>query len=160
MRINKLSVASFGKLRNSRYELGSGLNVIYGPNESGKSTMLSFMRFMLFGCHGRKGSSNLTFEEKYQPWDNTALSGSMDFEAYGQCYHTARSVGVRKEYGTLNSNGSSAFDGIEPGEAIYNMNESAFLRSFYLSANSCKISADKNDDILKGLSNFADTGDE
>ncbi len=160
MKINKLSVASFGKLSDSNYELSNGLNVIYGPNESGKSTMLSFIRFMLFGCHGRKSAGNVTFEEKYQPWDNTAMSGSMEFEAFGQTYHTSRSVGVRKEYSTINSSGTNSFEGINPGEAIYNMNESAFLRSFYLSANSSHIAAEKNDDILKCLANFADTGDE
>lgn len=160
MKINKLSVASFGRINNAEYELAPGLNVIYGPNESGKSTMLSFIRFMLFGCHGRRSANNVTFEEKYQPWDNTALSGSMEFEAFGETYHTSRSVGVRKEYSTINSSGTGSFEGINPGEAIYNMNESAFLRSFYLSANSSSIAAEKNDDILRCLANMADTGDE
>ena len=160
MRINKLSIASFGRINSGEYELKNGLNVIYGPNESGKSTILSFIRFMLFGCQGRRSVNNITFEEKYQPWDNTALSGSMEFETFGEKYHTSRSVGVRKEYSTINSSGTNSFEGINPGEAIYNMNESAFLRSFYLSANSCAIAAEKNDDILRCLANFADTGDE
>ena len=64
MKINKLSVASFGRINDAEYELSPGLNVIYGPNESGKSTMLSFIRFMLFGCHGRRSANNVTFEEK------------------------------------------------------------------------------------------------
>ena len=160
MKINKLSVASFGRINDAEYELSPGLNVIYGPNESGKSTMLSFIRFMLFGCHGRRSANNVTFEEKYQPWYNTAMSGSMEFETFGESYHTSRSVGVRKEYSTINSSGTKSFEGINPGEAIYNMNESAFLRSFYLSANSSSIAAEKNDDILRCLANIADTGDE
>ncbi len=160
MKINKLSIASFGRISSSEYELSDGLNVIYGPNESGKSTVLSFIRFMLFGCHGRRSANNVTFEEKYQPWDNTALSGSMEFEAFGEAYHTSRSVGVRKEYSTINNSGTRSFEGINPGEAIYNMNESAFLRTFYLSASSSSIAAEKNDDILRCLANLADTGDE
>lgn len=161
MRINKLSIASFGKLSGREYQLKDGLNVIYGPNESGKSTLISFMRFMLFGSHGRKSANNITFEEKYSPWDNTTMAGSMEFELDGTMYHTARSHGVRKEYSTINKlTGDLRFEGIAPGEVIYKMNESAFLRSFYMSSASCAISADKNDDILKGLSNLSDTGDE
>ena len=64
MRINKLSIASFGRINSGEYELKNGLNVIYGPNESGKSTILSFIRFMLFGCQGRRSVNNITFEEK------------------------------------------------------------------------------------------------
>ena len=160
MKINKLSIASFGKISNTEYRLDNGLNVIYGPNESGKSTLLSFVRFMLFGCQGRRSANNVTFEEKYQPWDNTALSGGMEYETFGEVYNTARSVGVRKECSTINSSGTNSFEGINPGEAIYNMNESAFLRSFYLSANSCSIAAEKNDDILRCLANLSETGDE
>ena len=37
MRIRKLR-ASFGKLENETLKLHEGLNVLYAPNESGKST--------------------------------------------------------------------------------------------------------------------------
>ncbi len=161
MKISKLSVSSFGKFSGRDFELKDGLNVVYGPNESGKSTLISFMRFMLFGSSGRKSQSNITFGEKYSPWNNTSMSGSMEFEADGVCYLASRSHGVRKEYSTVNkATGDSSFEGVAPGEALYKMNESAFLRSFYMSSSSCAITADKNDDILKGLSNLSETGDE
>lgn len=161
MKINKLSVASFGKFNSKEFELKDGLNVIYGPNESGKSTLISFVRFMLFSSNGRKSQNNVTFGEKYSPWDNTSMSGSIEFESDGSKYISSRSHGVRKEYSSVNLvTGESCFEGVNPGEALYKMNESAFLRSFYLSSSSCAIYADKYDDILKGLSNISETGDE
>ena len=48
MKINKLT-ASFGKLENESLSFHSGLNVIYAPNESGKSTWCAFIRAMLYG---------------------------------------------------------------------------------------------------------------
>lgn len=48
MRINKMT-ASFGKLENESLSLHPGLNVIYAPNESGKSTWCAFIRAMLYG---------------------------------------------------------------------------------------------------------------
>ena len=48
MKINKLT-ASFGKLENETLSLHDGLNVIYAPNESGKSTWCAFIMAMLYG---------------------------------------------------------------------------------------------------------------
>ena len=40
MKIKKLSIASFGKIKDKTIFLGDGLNVVYGNNESGKSTIV------------------------------------------------------------------------------------------------------------------------
>ena len=48
MKINKLT-ASFGKLENETLSLHDGLNIIYAPNESGKSTWCAFIMAMLYG---------------------------------------------------------------------------------------------------------------
>jgi uncharacterized protein YhaN len=49
MRISRLSVDGFGALRDVEVALGEGLNVLAGPNEAGKSTLLSFCTGVLFG---------------------------------------------------------------------------------------------------------------
>ena len=41
--------ATFGKLEGASLVLGSGLNLIHAPNESGKSTWCAFLRVMLYG---------------------------------------------------------------------------------------------------------------
>ncbi|MBQ8525141.1 MAG: AAA family ATPase [Clostridia bacterium] len=161
MNINKLTIQSFGKLNNRSFELSDGFNVVYGDNESGKTTIVSFIKYMLFGFHGRRSESNLIPEEKYSPWDNTAISGSMDFTYCGHDYITARSNGVRREYSTLNNTlGAKSFDGINPGEEIFGIDEAAFCRTYCLSAASGVFSAAKNDDIIIRLSNLKSSGDE
>lgn len=161
MNIKRLSVQSFGKLKDRTIELSPGLNVVYGSNESGKTTIISFIRYMLFGFHGRRSETNLIPEEKYFPWDNTAIKGSMDFVYDGYEYITTRSNGARKEYSTLNNSlGSVSFDGINPGEEIFGLDENAFIRTYCLSANTGVFGAVKNDDILIRLSNIRTTGDE
>ena len=49
MIIKHLDIEGFGVFHNKRIEgLGKGVNVMYGPNEAGKSTLLDFVRFTLF----------------------------------------------------------------------------------------------------------------
>ena len=153
MKIKKLSIQSFGKLKNRSIEFTDGINVVYGNNESGKTTAMSFIRYMLFGFRGRRSETNLIAEEKYSPWDNTAISGSMDFEYDGCEYITSRSSGVRKEYCTLNNTlGSKSFEGQNPGEEIFGIDEAAFVRTYCLSAISAAFTSQKNDDIITRLS--------
>lgn len=49
MRINQISIDGFGVFANQQVELSPKLNVFVGDNEAGKSTLLQFLRFILFG---------------------------------------------------------------------------------------------------------------
>ena len=50
MRIRSFHIDGFGIHRDFRLdELSPGLTVFYGPNEAGKSTLLAFLRGVLFG---------------------------------------------------------------------------------------------------------------
>ena len=43
LKINKVIINSYGKLKNREIDLDSGINVIYGKNEAGKSTLINFL---------------------------------------------------------------------------------------------------------------------
>ncbi|MGH2465207.1 MAG: AAA family ATPase, partial [Candidatus Limnocylindrales bacterium] len=49
MRIDEIAVDGFGLLRDRRLEPAPGLTLIRGENEAGKSTILAFIRAILFG---------------------------------------------------------------------------------------------------------------
>ena len=78
--IIKKMTAWFGTLEGASLELGEGLNVIYAPNESGKSTWCAFIRAMLYGVdtgqRARQGQQ--PDKKKYLPWSGAPMSGSMD----------------------------------------------------------------------------------
>src|SRR5690606_16379959 len=49
-KIETIWVDGFGRFHDrSLRAFGPGLNVVYGPNEAGKSTLLAFVRTMLYG---------------------------------------------------------------------------------------------------------------
>lgn len=82
MKINKLT-ASFGKLENETLSLHDGLNVIYAPNESGKSTWCAFIMAMLYGVDSseRARAGYLPDKLRYAPWSGAPMEGSMESTA-------------------------------------------------------------------------------
>lgn len=69
LRIDTLRVRRFGHFSDFSLELGPGLHLMYGPNEAGKSTLLAFLRAMLFGFEKRG------HPERYAPTDEDTPSG-------------------------------------------------------------------------------------
>lgn len=93
MRFLELKLTHFGKFNNGHISLKDGINLIYGENEAGKSTIHTFIRGMLFGIEkGRGRASKDDIYGKYQPWDTPgAYSGSMDIEVKGRKLRIYRS---------------------------------------------------------------------
>ena len=69
MEILELHLKHFGKFTDYRLKLHSGVNIISGGNETGKSTLHAFIRAMFYGL-SRNRSRNLDEYQLRQPWDN------------------------------------------------------------------------------------------
>jgi DNA repair exonuclease SbcCD ATPase subunit len=82
----------FGKFHNATISLKDGINLIYGDNEAGKTTIHSFIRGMLFGIEKLRGRASKEDPYlRYQPWDSPgAYNGSMDLEIEGKLYRIIR----------------------------------------------------------------------
>ncbi|MFF2755735.1 AAA family ATPase [Psychrobacillus sp. NPDC058041] len=63
MRIEKLHIYGFGKHENVQIDLALGMNVFYGENEAGKSTIQQFILHILFGFP-QKNAQLLRYEPK------------------------------------------------------------------------------------------------
>ena len=70
MKLIDLHMNNFGKFHDCSICFEDGLNVIYGKNEAGKSTLHSFIRGMLFGMERQRGRAARTDQfSKYRPWE-------------------------------------------------------------------------------------------
>ena len=47
--IKKVNIIAFGRLKNKIIEFDDGINVVYGENEAGKSTIQAFIKVWLYG---------------------------------------------------------------------------------------------------------------
>jgi uncharacterized protein YhaN len=80
MKILNLKINQFGKLQNKEINLEEHFNVIYGKNESGKSTLLKFIMGMFYGLSKNKNGKTYTDFEKYTPWNESDFSGKINYQ--------------------------------------------------------------------------------
>lgn len=89
MIINKIEIGGFGGIINFNLNLFEGLQIIYGGNEYGKSTLMEFIKIMLYGNQGK--SVNASIRESRLPWNGEKMRGAIEF------YHNGHQYRVQKE---------------------------------------------------------------
>ena len=69
--------ATFGTLDHRTIQFENGLNIIEAPNESGKSTLLAFLRVMLYGFTPRERGAAAE-KNRYAPWSLAPMQGVLE----------------------------------------------------------------------------------
>ena len=92
MKLLELHINGFGKIHDRTISFSDGINVIYGRNEAGKSTLHTFIRGMLFGMErGRGRAARNDLYSKYEPWENSGTyEGWLRLEQGGVVYRIER----------------------------------------------------------------------
>ena len=80
LKINKLKINSYGKLFVKEINLENGINLIYGENEAGKSTLIKFIINSFYGISKNKKGKEYSDYEKYLPWTGEEFSGKIKYE--------------------------------------------------------------------------------
>ena len=160
MLIKRLEIISFGKFKNKILDLSDGLNVICGNNESGKSTIISFIYAMLYGFGDNRGKG-LSLREKYTPWDGGVCEGKILIKTDdGETITIYRKAGSIKKHDILKvyltDSGTEVF---RSPEDIIGINGETFLKTLCIRQLSSAFSG-SNDEIASKLSNIAGSGDE
>jgi uncharacterized protein YhaN len=97
VKINSIELPGFGCLRDFRADLGAGLNLFYGDNEAGKSTLQQAICAMLYGFHDgeRATAAENARHKRYRPWASGLYRGAMTYEL-----EDGRSFEVRRDFST------------------------------------------------------------
>lgn len=92
MRLIDLHIEGFGKFHDLDLRFAEGMNILYGHNEAGKSTLHAFLQAMLYGLERRPGiGSAAKLHKKYRPWDAPErFGGTLRLAHEGQVYRIVR----------------------------------------------------------------------
>ncbi|MDD6308953.1 MAG: AAA family ATPase [Clostridia bacterium] len=159
MKINALHIISYGKLKNLRIDITEGINCIYGENEAGKSTILAFIKAMLFGFGQSRGAES--DRKRYAPWDGTVMAGEMEITI-----PSGRRLIIQRKSGRTPAQDicnvldavTGEPDSFELAEEI-GIGENGFLRTFYVRQMGASFSGG-DDDLTDKLINLALHGEE
>lgn len=103
MKLLDLHISGFGKFHDRDLTFEDGLNIVYGKNEAGKSTLHTFIRSMLFGLErGRGRASKNDLYTRCEPWeDRAAYGGRLRIEQEGTIYRIERNFQKDKKSLTI-----------------------------------------------------------
>ena len=79
MKIENIKINSFGTLENKEINLDKNVNIIYGKNESGKSTLLTYIKTAFYGISKNKNGKQISDFDKYKPWSGEEFSGKIKY---------------------------------------------------------------------------------
>ena len=168
MKINKIKINSYGKLKEKEIELKDGINIIYGKNESGKSTLLKFIINSFYGISKNKKGKEYSDLEKYTPWIGEEFSGKIEYELNNKNkYEVFRDFkkknpkifndkmeDISKEFNIDKSRGNEFF------YEQTKVDEELFLSTVVVSQQEVKLGKQEQNILVQKIANLLGTGDD
>ena len=156
--------ATFGRLEHQELTLSPGLNVLYAPNETGKSTWGAFIRTMLYGLSTRERGP-LADKNRFAPWSGAAMQGRMDVSAAEDAYtllrNTKRASSPMGEFSCTYTGTATPVAGItaqNAGEALLGVPREVFERSAFIGQNA--LAVDQDAELERRIAALITTGEE
>lgn len=171
MIIKKIKIKNFGKFKDKSLDFSPGVQVVYGPNEAGKSTLMELIKLMLYSR--RKGTSTSSEDKalrsKFLPWDKSSMCAVMEFSHEGNDYFLQKEIhesSVLKDVTVLQnlSSGQNVNLGKrqEVGEYLFSLDLASFERGSFiedLGKAGFENIKTSDDSILNKMLNFSQTGE-
>ena len=169
MYIKELYIRSFGALIERKIDLDRGLNVICGANESGKSTVATFIKFIFYGLSGKAtGGDGISEREHFVNWENgiaagsaTVVCGDGEYVVERRCYRTTEGGRDTFREGlkiVKRDTGEQVKTTKSPGEYFFGFPEKVFTQSAYVK--SAEASRIDGGGLKVALENLMTSGDE
>ena len=168
MKINKIKINSYGKLKNKQIDLKDGINIIYGKNEAGKSTILRFIVNSFYGISKNKKGKEYSDYERYLPWNNEEFSGNIEYELDNKAEYEIHRDFKKKNpqiYNEMKENISSEFNinKTRGNEFFYEqtkVDEDLFLSTVVVGQQELKLEKQQQSILVQKIANLIGTGED
>lgn len=160
MIIKSINIIAFGGLKDKVINLNNGINIIYGENEAGKSTIQAFVKIWLYGMSNYKGKDYKQNERlKYMPITGETISGELCVEFRNHEYIIRRTFGKSKKEDTsyiidaISGEEINHISKEEPGKYFFNINRATFVNTLFIGQLGVEVRKDKEEEIIDKISN-------
>lgn len=168
MNIEFLKINGFGKIKDKEINLKKGINIIYGENETGKSSILKFISSMLYGASKNKNGKDISDFERFKPWKTEDFSGKIkyslddgksyevyrEFKKKNAIIYNEKMEDISKNYSIDKTKGINFFyeqTGID---------EETFYNTAITEQEGIKLSKSSQNSIIQKISNLISSGDD
>lgn len=143
MIIEKVDIKSFGRITDLSLSFAESVNVIEGENESGKSTIAAFIKYMLYGFDASLGEDDAVDERRRRlNWDTGICQGAMTVRVGEKRYIISRTTVPTETSGRVTykedtsiidmDTGAPAFGKISAGEVFFGVDRELFENTAFI----------------------------
>lgn len=167
MKLKDIQINGFGKLENKNIKFEDGLNLVIGSNESGKSTLMGFIKAIFYGINKNKAGNIFSEVEKYKPWQESEFSGKAEYEVRGNVYtvyrdfnknntkiYDATGIDITKDFAKDKSRG------VLIGNEQFDVDEETFENTAFITQKNIDVDINSQKSIIQKLTNMIQSGDE
>lgn len=168
MKFGHLKINGFGRLVQKELDLKPGINVIYGNNEAGKSSLLKFLISMLYGVSKNKNGKSISDFDRYKPWKTEEFSGSLEyfldsgesFEIYREFKKKNASVYNSEKEDISKTFKENKTKGIAFIEEQTGVDEETYANTAIIEQEEVKLEQGNQNAIIQKISNKVSSGDD
>ena len=168
MQIKNIKINNYGKIKDKDISFSDNINVIYGENEAGKSTLMHFIINSLYGISKNKKGKEYSDFEKYKPWSGEDFSGKISYELdNNKKYEIFRDFkkknpkifnenmeDISKDFSINKSSGSEFF------YEQTKVDEELFLSTLVVNQQEIKLHKQEQNVLIQKIANLVGTGED
>ncbi len=142
MIIEKIDIKSFGRLTDLTMSFSDGVNVIEGENESGKSTIAAFIKYMLYGFDVAASGDDIDERRRRLNWETGICQGTMTVRVGEKRYIISRTTVPATDSGRVvykedssiidMETGTPAFGKLAAGEVFFGVDRDLFENTAFV----------------------------
>ena len=168
MQIKNIKINNYGKIKNKEILFSDNINVIYGENESGKSTLLHFVLNSLYGISKNKKGKEYSDFERYKPWSGDDFSGKITYELDNNKKYEIFRDFKKKNPKIFNENMEDiskefSIDKTKGNQFFYEqtkVDEDLFLSTLVVNQQEVKLHKQEQNVLIQKIANLVGTGED
>ncbi len=165
--LKEAQLNAFGKFNKKKISFSDGLQIFYGDNEAGKSTLQLFLKTMLYGIPNQRKSAGMVLRDRERmiPWGEKYAEGILKLTVDGKQIEIYRRIGKTpagdklEVMDALTGEALPEFSGLEPGDVLFGIPVEVFEKTFWIRQGS-SFPVGTDEELSRRLMNLQDTGTE